>query len=212
MVSYIRVVVWQLAARRAGTHKTKSRAEVRGGGRKPHPQKGTGRARAGSIRSPIWRGGGHAHAIRPRSYWYPLQLNIQRMGLRVALSVKYAQGKLRIIKNTEIARPKTKVLVTELKKKNWSNVLIVDGKEKREDFSRASGNLGSTKVVSEEGLNVYDILSHDLLVLTLESLEYLEKALLRSKHYFYEFPLLPGAPTEEGNLAAPQQQQQQQLQ
>jgi len=194
-----RVVVWQLAARRQGSHKTKDRSEVRGGGRKPHPQKGTGRARVGSIRSPSRRGGGHAHAIRPRSYYYPLQAKVRLMGLRVALSVKYAQGKLRIIKNTEVARPKTKVLVTELKKKGWNNAFIVDGKTLRDDFKRASGNLGWVKAESCTNINVYDILSHDLLVLSLEALEYCESALLRSAHNFYEFQLLPGAPSSEDN-------------
>lgn len=214
-----RVVIWQLARRRQGTHKTKSRAEVRGGGRKPRPQKGTGRSRQGSIRSPLWRGGGHAHPKRPRDYSYPLLTKVKRLGLKMALSLKYAQGKLKLVKNTEIEQPKTKLLVSKLKTKGWhgKKTLLIDGKYVNEWFRRASNNLPLLKVLPQRACNVYDILSYDQLVLTLEAVQYLEQRLVDpNEPQFYEFVSkndqlintpTPLPPVERKRLLEQQQQQ-----
>jgi len=203
-----RVVVWQLAKRRQGTHKTKSRAEVRGGGRKPRPQKGTGRSRQGSIRSPLWRGGGHAHAKRNKSYYYPLPRKVRSLGLKSALSLKYAQGKLRILRSTEVADGKTKHLVTAVKEKGWGKTLVIDGKYVDETFRRASNNIPHVKSLPSVGCNVYDILNHEYLVLTLEALQYLEERLVDSSApQIYDFPTFetratpPPPPKEQQALA-----------
>jgi large subunit ribosomal protein L4 len=192
-----RVVVWQLAKRRQGTHKSKTKAEVRGGGRKPRPQKGSGRSRQGSIRSPLWVGGGHAHAKRPRDYYFPLLKRVRKLGLRTALSLKFAQGKLKIVRSTHVDEAKTKNLARVVEGKAWNKTLVIDGKYVDESFRKASHNLPSVKVLPVGGCNVFDILNHDLLVLTLEAVQHLEELLLEKDALkFYDDPT-PFQPKEE---------------
>ncbi|KAL6060879.1 50S ribosomal protein L4 [Balamuthia mandrillaris] len=206
-----RVVIWQLACKRKGLKKTKSRSEVSGGGKKPWQQKGLGRARAGSIRSPLWRGGGHIHAISPKDWSYDLPNKVQRMGLRAALSLKYAQGKVRVVESTKVATGKTKDLATVLydinrneeatggEGKGWYSCYFIreEGEATSPWFLRASHNLKSTsgKIRTSDGTNakierrftvqqpsqcnVYDILRHDYIVLTMDALLWLEEQLVR---------------------------------
>ena len=175
-----RVVVWQRAKRRAGTAKVKDRSEVRGGGRKPWRQKGLGKARHGSIRSPIWRGGGVVHGPRgPVSYDYTLPKKVRRLGLRSALSVKLAQGDLHVVDSLQLSSHKTKDLLPLLEKQNWNSVLFVDGGDVDETMCRASANLQTVDVLPSRGLNVYSILLRNTLVLTLGAVRMLEERLLQ---------------------------------
>ena len=175
-----RVVVWQRAKRRAGTAKVKDRSEVRGGGRKPRPQKGTGRARQGSIRAPHWRGGGVVHGPRgPKSYAYTLPKKVRRLGLRTALSVKFAQGDLEVVDSLRIDSHKTKTVTSILAKHGWKSVLFVDGGEVDRNFCLASSNIQKVDVLPSIGLNVYSILLRDALVLTVGAVRMLEERLLQ---------------------------------
>lgn len=173
-----RVVVWQRAKIRAGNAKTKDRGEVRGGGRKPHPQKGQGRARLGSIRAPHCRGGGVVHGPRgPISYNYTLPKKVRQMGLRTALSVKYAQGDLTIVDSFDMDSLKTKTFVGLMKLHKWDSVLLVDGGDVNINLCRASRNLQKVDVLPSRGLNVYSILLRENLVLSLGALRLLEERL-----------------------------------
>ena len=172
-----RVVVWQLAKRRAGTAKTKDRSEVRGGGKKPWKQKGTGKARQGSIRAPQWRGGGVVHGPTPKSYDYSLPKKVRRLGLRTALSIKYNQGDLELVDSFELPTIRTKVIQSILKDRNWKSVLFVDGGEVNMNFALSTRNVPNCEVLSSIGLNVYSILHKEKLVLTLGALRMLEERL-----------------------------------
>ena len=175
-----RVVVWQRAKRRAGTAKVKDRSEVRGGGRKPWKQKGSGRARHGSIRSPQWRGGGVVHGPRgPKSYEYTLPKNVRSLGLRSALSVKYSQGDLHIVDSLQLSSDETKDLVPILEKHGWNSVLLVEGGDVDMNLCLASDDLEKVDVLPSRGLNVYSILLRDTLVLTLGAVRMLEERFLR---------------------------------
>ena len=175
-----RVVVWQRAKRRAGTAKVKDRSEVRGGGKKPWPQKKLGRARHGSIRSPLWRGGGVTHGPRgPKSYDYTLPKKVRRLGLRTALSVKYAQGDLHVVDSLQLSSHKTKHLLFILEKHGWKNVLLVEGGDVDRNMCLASSNLQKVDVLPSRGLNVYSILLRDTLVLTIGAVAVLQKKLLK---------------------------------
>lgn len=173
-----RVVVWQRAKSRAGTAKTKDRGEVRGGGRKPRPQKGFGKARQGSIRAPHYRGGGVVHGPRgPVSYDYTLPKKVRSMGLRTALSVKYAQGDLSIVDSLEMDVPKTKEFSSLMNLHGWNSVLLVDGGDVNINLCRATSNLQRVDVLPSRGLNVYSILLRDNLVLSLGAVRMLEERL-----------------------------------
>lgn len=175
-----RVVVWQRARLRAGTAKTKDRGEVRGGGRKPRPQKGFGRARQGSIRAPHYRGGGVVHGPRgPVSYDYTLPKKVRSMGLRTALSVKYAQGDLCVVDSMEMDLHKTKGFTSLMKLHDWTSVLLVDGGDVDLNLCRATSNLQKVDVLPSRGLNVYSILLRDSLVLSLGAVRMLEERLLQ---------------------------------
>lgn len=166
-----RVVRWQRAKRRAGTACVKTRAEVRGGGKKPRPQKGSGRSRAGSIRSPLWRGGGKAHGPRPRDWSHSLPKKVRALGLRVALSVKFREGRLRVIGNTELEAPKTKLMAQLAQDHGMDRgATMIVGDERDEPLLRASGNLHYLKVMPQRGANVYDILKREQLVLTTDAI------------------------------------------
>lgn len=175
-----RVVVWQRAKIRAGTAKTKDRGEVRGGGRKPMPQKGTGRARQGSIRAPHMHKGGIVHGPRgPRSYYYTLPQKVVTAGLRTALSVKYMQGDVIIVDCLEVDSLKTKNFLSLSKIHDFNSALLVDGGDVSLNLCRATRNLQKVNVLPSRGLNVYSILLHDKLVLSLGAVRMLEERLLR---------------------------------
>ncbi|KAL2620931.1 hypothetical protein R1flu_001136 [Riccia fluitans] len=173
-----RVVVWQLAKRRQGTHSTKTVSEVSGTGKKPGPQKGSGRARHGTLRGPQFRGGATMHGPKPRDYEIGLQKKVRRMGLKVALSARVAEGKLRVFESVVPTSPRTKDMANFLSEMDARKVLFVDDCEKMNDsLVRATSNLHFANVLPVKGLNVYSILQHDTLVMTLGAIRFLERSL-----------------------------------
>ncbi|HJP21294.1 MAG: 50S ribosomal protein L4 [Alphaproteobacteria bacterium] len=172
-----RVVNWQLAKRRAGTHKTRGISEVSGTGAKPYRQKGTGRARHGSRRSPQFRGGAVTFGPVVRSHAIKLPRKVRRLGLMNALSTKQQEGKLVILDAAALNDAKTKTLAGKLAKLTWGKVLIIDGPEVDANFARAAANLPDIDVLPAQGANVYDILRRDTLVLTKAAVERLEARL-----------------------------------
>ena len=171
-----RVVNWQLAKRRAGTHKTKGISDISGTTKKPYKQKGTGRARQGSLRSPQFRGGARIFGPVVRSHAFDLQKKVRRLGLKTALSAKQAEGKLIVIDEAQLGEAKTKQLRARLDALGWDSVLIIDGAV-NENFARAARNLPKVDVLPQHGANVYDILRRDTLVLTREAVQQLEARL-----------------------------------
>jgi large subunit ribosomal protein L4 len=171
-----RVVNWQLAKRRAGTHKTKGISDISGTTKKPYKQKGTGRARQGSLRSPQFRGGAVIFGPVVRSHAFDLQKKVRRLGLKTALSAKQAEGKLIVIDEAQLGEAKTKVLRARLDALGWDSVLIIDGAV-NENFARAARNLPKVDVLPQQGANVYDILRRDTLVLTRDAVQQLEARL-----------------------------------
>jgi large subunit ribosomal protein L4 len=171
-----RVVNWQLAKRRAGTHKTKGISEISGTTKKPYKQKGTGRARQGSLRSPQFRGGAVIFGPVVRSHEFDLQKKVRRLGLKTALSAKQAEGKLIVIDAATVDEPKTNALRARFDALGWESVLIIDGAV-NENFARAARNLPKVDVLPEQGANVYDILRRDTLVLTRDAVTQLEARL-----------------------------------
>jgi large subunit ribosomal protein L4 len=159
-----RVVHWQLSKRRAGTHKTKGMGEVSGTTKKPYRQKGTGNARQGSLRAPQFRTGGVVHGPVVRSHEYRLNKKVRRLGLICALSQKAADGKL-VVLDAAAGSAKTGELAKKLKALGWHSALIVDHVVD-ESFLRASRNLHKIDVLPTVGANVYDILNHDVLAIT----------------------------------------------
>jgi len=159
------VVRYQLAKRRQGTHKVKGRTEVSGGGRKPFKQKGTGRARAGTIRAPHWRGGGSVFGPRPRSYAFKLNKKVRASAMRSALSRRAAEDAIVVMDAVDVPGAKTKEVVAMLERFAISDVLIVASPD---DVSirRSAKNLQNVTVVPPEGLNVYDILRRRHLMMT----------------------------------------------
>ncbi len=158
-------VVQYLANRRQGTKSAKTRAQVRGGGRKPWRQKGTGHARQGSIRSPQWRGGGVVFAPKPRDYSFKINKKIKRLALKSALSVKVNEQKLIVLDKLELAEIKTKQMQQILMNINSSNALIViDNNDK--NIILSARNLPAIKTTSVNSINVYDILKYDKFVTT----------------------------------------------
>jgi large subunit ribosomal protein L4 len=159
-----RVVHWQLAKRRAGTHKAKGMGEVQGTTKKPWRQKGTGRARQGSLRAPQFRTGGVVHGPVVRDHGYDLPKKVRRLGLISALSQKRAEGKLVVLDGLGNAA-KTKDLAVKFRTLGWRSVLIVD-QAVDAGFARASRNIPGIDVLPTVGANVYDILNHDMLAIT----------------------------------------------
>lgn len=170
-------VVMQLRNRRAGTSATKSKGMVRGGGKKPWRQKGTGRARAGSIRSPIWVGGGTIFGPQPRDYSFRMPRKARREALLSALSVKNREGKLIVVDRFELEEAKTKLMVSALAELKVASALIVIA-QADEKIERAARNLPKTKVLRVEGLNVYDLLRYEHLILMESALRVLEERLV----------------------------------
>jgi len=172
-----RMVQWQLAKRRAGTHKTKGVSEVQGTTKKPWRQKGTGRARQGSLRSPQFRGGAVIFGPVVRSHELGLQKKVRRLALKTALSAKQAAGKLVVLDSAALAEPKTAPLAKRFEKLGWNSVLIIGGAVLDENFARAARNLPEVDVLPQQGANVYDILRRDTLVLTRDAVQHLEARL-----------------------------------
>jgi len=158
------VVVWQQACRRKGTASTKTRGEVSGGGRKPWRQKGTGRARAGSTRSPLWRGGGTVFGPKPRSYAYTLPKKVRRAALKMALSSKLANGQLVVLEDYPFDAPKTKEFIQVMKNFNLEKTLFIT-LDSHKTLELSARNVPYVQVLPSAGLNVYDILRYDHLVL-----------------------------------------------
>lgn len=171
-----RMVEWQRAKRQAGTHKTKGRGEVSGTTKKPFKQKGTGRARQGSLKGPHMVGGGVAFGQNVRSHAHDLTKKFRKLALKTALSAKQADGSLVILKDTSMADAKTSQLVASFAKLGWSKPLIIDTNV-NENFARAARNIKHVDVLPEVGVNVYDILRHKELVLTKAAVEALQERL-----------------------------------
>ena len=167
------VVKAQRAARRAGTHSTLTRANVRGGGKKPYKQKGTGNARQGSTRSPNYVGGGKVFGPHPRDYSYTVPKKVRRAALVCALSLRAQEKKLVVIDKLSFDAPKTKRLAGILAALGLPSAVVVDAKE-NVGLSRSVRNLPDSKYLAPEGLNVYDILDHTGLVLTADAVKLIE--------------------------------------
>lgn len=166
-----RVVHWQLAKRRAGTHKAKGMGEVSGTTKKPWRQKGTGNARQGSLRAPQFRKGGVVHGPVVRDHGYSLNKKVRRLGLISALSAKQAAGKLVVLDTAAAGEDaKTSALAAKLKALGWSSALVVDA-QVDEAFARVTRNLPQVQVLPTIGANVYDILNHDVLAVTRAGVE-----------------------------------------
>jgi large subunit ribosomal protein L4 len=171
------IVRMQLANRRSGNACTKTRTEVQGSGKKPWRQKGTGRARSGDKRSPLWRGGGTVFGPKPRDYSFKLSKKVRRLGLRMALSARYAEENLKVLDDFQLEEIKTKRFLGVMDALNIKNALIVVPGS-NENLQKASRNVHGFKVMASEGLNVYDILNYQHLVLLQPCIGQLEERLL----------------------------------
>jgi len=172
------VVKMQLACRRRGTASTKTRKEVKGGGRKPWRQKGTGRARQGSIRAPHWVGGGVVFGPKPRDFSYSIPKKARKAALKSALSAKYRDKELMFVEGIDLPDHKTKSAIAFLKGLGLEDkkvLLVVE--EIDFNLDRATRNLPKVKVLKAEGLNVYDLLDHEVVVCTRGALDIIEEAL-----------------------------------
>ena len=169
-------VVNYRANQRRGTASTKTRAEVRGGGRKPWRQKGTGRARAGSTRSPIWRSGGITFGPRPRDYSYRMPKKAKRNALKSVLAMKFAEKQIMVLDSLKFKEPKTKEGVNFLKKLKIESALVVDTQENRNLFLSLR-NIPKIKAVDINQVNIYDVLNHKSLVFTQKAFESLMERL-----------------------------------
>ena len=168
--AYIR----QMANARLGTHKTKTRSEVSGGGRKPWRQKGTGRARQGSTRAVQWKGGGRVHTPRPRNYEQAMPKKMRRAALRSALSAKAAEAGIVVIDEIALTEPKTRLMAEALDKLvgNASVLLLMPEKDQSYDLAmRSADNLADTKILLTAYLNIRDLLGYDKVILPLKSLD-----------------------------------------
>jgi large subunit ribosomal protein L4 len=163
----------QRAAKRGGTHSTKTRANVRGGGKKPYKQKGTGNARQGSTRAPNFVGGGKVFGPHPRDYSYTVPKKVRRAALASALSLRAQEKKLVVLDSLNFDTPKTKRLVGILKALGVPSAVVVDGKDNVQ-LSKSARNLPASKYLPPEGLNVYDILDHAGLVITVGAVKQIE--------------------------------------
>ena len=159
-------VVMQQASLRRGTHATKNRAAVRGGGRKPWRQKGTGRARHGSIRSPLWVGGGTVFGPQPRSYAYKLPKKVRRLAIKSALSSKVNDSELIVLDELKMEQPKTREMVQVLKNLGVDRKALIVADQVEENTELSARNIPGVKVLPADGLNVLDVLYHDKVILT----------------------------------------------
>ncbi len=170
------VVKWQLAKRRSGTASTKTRSEVRGGGRKPWRQKGTGRARIGTIRSPHWRHGGVAHGPRPRDYSYSLPKKVRRLALKMALSDKVASDRIYVLREFGIEKIKTKKVAELLGVFGCEKAVVVTS-DRDEKVELSARNIPGVKVLAEKGINVYDLLKYEYLLIEEKAVQNLDERL-----------------------------------
>lgn len=170
-------VIAQRASLRQGNHKVKNRSEVAGGGRKPWRQKGTGRARQGSIRSPQWRGGGIVFGPTPRSYSYKLPKKVRRLALKSALSAKVLEQKLVVLDALTFEAPKTKAFVEVLKALSIESKALFVTAELEENVVKSASNIQGVTVVSATGINVLDLVGHDTVVITKAAVEKVEEVL-----------------------------------
>ena len=172
-----RMIRWQLAKRRAGTHAVKNRADIARTGKKIHKQKGTGGARHGSARAPQFRGGGRSFGPQVRSHEHDLPKKVRQLALKHALSAKAKDGGILVWESASLAEPKTKLLKSGFDKAGLSNALIIDGAALEKNFALAARNIPQIDVLAVEGANVYDIIRRDKLVLTRKAVEALEARL-----------------------------------
>lgn len=170
-------VIMQRASQRAGTHKTKGRSEVRGGGRKPWKQKGTGRARQGSIRSPQWKGGGIVFGPTPRSYAYKLPKKVRRLAIKSVLSAKVADNEIIVLDGLTLNAPKTKLFAEVLKNLKADRKALVVAAGYDDHIALSSRNIPGVKFVTAEGINVLDVIGHDKLIITKEAVQKVEEVL-----------------------------------
>jgi len=172
------VVLWYLAGRRAGTASTKTRAEVRGGGKKPWKQKGTGRARSGSIRSPLWNGGGVTFGPKPRSFKYNLPYKVKQLALKMVISDKIKENKVKIIDSFKITEPKTKIMVKSLKNlgvETKKNLILSEGKD--DILLRAASNIKGVTIMDRKDINAYYITVCDNLIISKDAAKGIAEAL-----------------------------------
>jgi large subunit ribosomal protein L4 len=172
-----RVVRWQRNKAQAGTHKVKTRSETSYSTKKIYRQKGTGGARHGDRNAPIFRKGGVYKGPTPRSHAHDLPKKVRKLGLKLALSAKLADGSLVVIDTAALDAPKTAPLAKAIKALGWKRALVIDGPELNENFARAAANIEGLDVLPSMGANVYDILRRDTLVLTRAAVEALEARL-----------------------------------
>lgn len=168
-------VVMQQANQRRGTHDVKNRSEVAGGGRKPWRQKGTGRARQGSIRSPQWVGGGTVFGPTPRSYSYKLPKKVRRLALKSALSSKFKDGSIIVVDALTFDAPKTKEMVKVLSNLNVAKKALIVSVERDQNIERSASNIPGVKVVSATSVNVLDLLKHNHLIITKDAVAKVEE-------------------------------------
>ncbi|WP_210367498.1 50S ribosomal protein L4 [Bacillus sp. REN3] len=170
-------VIMQRASLRQGTHKTKIRSEVAGGGRKPWRQKGTGRARQGSIRSPQWRGGGTVFGPVPRSYSYKLPKKVRRLAIKSALSSKVQAENILVLESLAFEAPKTKEFTNVLKGLSVNTKALVVTAGLDENVALSARNIPGVTVITADGINVLDVLNHDKLIMTKAAVEKVEEVL-----------------------------------
>jgi large subunit ribosomal protein L4 len=170
-------VVMQRASLRQGTHKTKIRSEVAGGGRKPWRQKGTGRARQGSIRSPQWRGGGIVFGPTPRSYSYKLPKKVRRLAIKSALSSKVLDEGVLVLESLAFEAPKTKEFIGVLNALSVDSKALIVTADLDENVALSARNIPGVTVLTADGINVLDVLNHDKLILTKAAVEKVEEVL-----------------------------------
>ncbi|MFH1453274.1 MAG: 50S ribosomal protein L4 [Armatimonadota bacterium] len=169
--------VMYLNNKRRGTSKTKDRSEVRGGGAKPWKQKGTGRARVGSIRSPLWEGGGITFGPRPRDYKKTLPKKVRQFAIKSALSARFSEGKVIFVDSIKLDVPKTKDFMEILSKLKVNDKVLVVVKEKDSILEKSAGNLKNVKITTANRINPYDIISNETIILTKDSVDYIEEVM-----------------------------------
>lgn len=170
-------VVMQQASQRQGTHKVKGRSEVRGGGRKPWKQKGTGRARQGSIRAPQWKGGGIVFGPTPRSYGFKLPKKVRRLAIKSALSSKVISNEIIVLDQLDIQQPKTKEIVNLLKNLKADRRALLVTSDFNDNVALSARNIPGVTFVTAQGINVLDVLVHDKLIITKEAVEKVQEVL-----------------------------------
>ena len=168
-------VKMQLANKRQGTTSTKTRTEVRGGGRKPWRQKGTGRARVGSSRNPVWRGGGIAFGPKPRDYSYRLPQKVRRLALKSALSTKALDNKIVVVDELNFEQPKTKMMVQALEALKVGKKTLVVTADGNVNVTKSARNIEGVKPLRADFINVYDILKYDTLLITRDAVAMVEE-------------------------------------